>query len=116
MSEKRLHWTPEEDSLAVKLHRNGVPLYDIACRIAGLSGRNVTTSSVSSRLRRISRTPRLIKAYYGSPLEAVAPTNGVVHGDNSTLRTRQCLRCGRKFPSAWAGNRVCMPCKNSADW
>jgi ribosomal protein L37AE/L43A len=26
---------------------------------------------------------------------------------------RECLRCGRKFKSAWAGNRICRTCKET---
>lgn len=30
--------------------------------------------------------------------------------------TRECLRCGTEFRSAWKGNRVCRPCQNTPSW
>ncbi|CAN0423977.1 unnamed protein product, partial [Laminaria digitata] len=29
---------------------------------------------------------------------------------------RTCLRCSEKFPSTWAGERVCARCKSSSAW
>jgi hypothetical protein len=29
---------------------------------------------------------------------------------------RICLRCSEKFPSTWAGERVCARCKSSSAW
>jgi hypothetical protein len=31
-------------------------------------------------------------------------------------RTRICLSCDQDFPSQWAGERICPPCKQSAAW
>lgn len=31
-------------------------------------------------------------------------------------KPRLCLHCGKKFESAWAGERVCKRCKGTADW
>jgi hypothetical protein len=31
---------------------------------------------------------------------------------NYSEKVRECLKCGRKFKSGWAGNRICKKCKN----
>ena len=31
-------------------------------------------------------------------------------------RRRKCLRCQESFTSAWPGERVCSPCKQTSDW
>jgi rRNA maturation endonuclease Nob1 len=28
----------------------------------------------------------------------------------SNIKKRECLACGRKFPSKWVGNRICPVC------
>ena len=30
--------------------------------------------------------------------------------DKSKTTQRKCLRCGKKFPSLWVGNRICEKC------
>lgn len=35
---------------------------------------------------------------------------------NGQARARKCLMCGSRFPSEWAGERVCRKCKSSAAW
>jgi len=34
----------------------------------------------------------------------------------SDPKTRKCLMCGKPFPSAWVGERICRKCKSSAAW
>jgi hypothetical protein len=31
-------------------------------------------------------------------------------------KTRTCLRCQSPFESAWAGERICRPCKSTHAW
>ncbi|HEX6093042.1 MAG TPA: hypothetical protein VFZ07_06790 [Dongiaceae bacterium] len=31
-------------------------------------------------------------------------------------KRRKCLRCQESFTSAWPGERVCSPCKQTSDW
>ena len=31
-------------------------------------------------------------------------------------KVRQCLVCGQRFPSEWAGERICPKCKSTAAW
>ena len=31
-------------------------------------------------------------------------------------KLRRCLLCKAEFPSAWAGERLCSRCKNTAKW
>lgn len=31
-------------------------------------------------------------------------------------KTRSCLVCKKKFLSAWAGERICRPCKSTSAW
>ena len=35
---------------------------------------------------------------------------------SDTSKTRQCLMCGDKFESAWAGERICRRCRGSKAW
>lgn len=32
------------------------------------------------------------------------------------MKRRRCLRCQSPFDSAWAGERVCSPCKGTQAW
>lgn len=32
------------------------------------------------------------------------------------VKRRRCLRCQTPFDSAWAGERVCTPCKGTQAW
>lgn len=34
----------------------------------------------------------------------------------ATVKLRHCLRCGATFPSEWAGERICSPCKKTVAW
>jgi hypothetical protein len=45
----------------------------------------------------------------------------MLHDDDSYPRLarrkqRACLSCAKAFDSAWAGERICPHCKNSAVW
>ena len=32
------------------------------------------------------------------------------------MKKRDCLKCGERFDSSWAGERVCKRCKSSGSW
>ena len=34
----------------------------------------------------------------------------------SDPKIRKCLMCGKSFPSAWVGERICRKCKSSVAW
>ena len=58
-------------------------------------------------------------ATYEAPGTAVreSPTDPVDERDmEPEPKTRQCLLCRTPFPSAWAGERICRPCKSTAAW
>jgi hypothetical protein len=38
------------------------------------------------------------------------------HLRQQQCRHRRCLSCSRDFPSTWAGNRICGPCKDLDSW
>jgi hypothetical protein len=35
---------------------------------------------------------------------------------SSGAKIRTCLICRKEFPSAWAGERICRPCKGTSAW
>ena len=37
-------------------------------------------------------------------------------GPDKGVRMRRCLRCGERFPSEWAGERICRKCKSTVAW
>jgi hypothetical protein len=44
------------------------------------------------------------------------PLDETQHLRSGRHKQRACLRCAKHFDSAWAGERVCPHCKNSAVW
>jgi len=37
-------------------------------------------------------------------------------GPHDPAKSRPCLRCRTRFTSAWAGERICTPCKQTVSW
>ena len=35
---------------------------------------------------------------------------------SAETKVRRCLKCKRSFLSAWAGERICRPCKSTEAW
>jgi hypothetical protein len=96
-------WTPEEDRQMLAWHRSGVSQRDMAILLRSHH------DGISRRLH------YLLDAEEGrgepnSPTTTAKNTLPAPAGPRSP-GGRKCLRCGRIFHSAHAGNRLCYSCK-----
>lgn len=104
----RRRWTPEEDARLLAL----IGQRKTHAWIADVLGR--PTSSIPSRLDRLSlkRTREAVLLGLAAPTGCrVGQRGNVKDGGPGERKPRNCLCCGKAFPSAHAGNRLCSICR-----
>ncbi len=96
-------WTKREDNLLRRCYPDGgwaAVCNRLPGRALGTVTRRVRELGITARLEDIKQ-PGVTKP---EPLHA------------HEIKTRACLRCRAAFVSAWAGERICRGCKDSAVW
>lgn len=96
-------------------YRNGInPSYADLSRLAGIPngsiGQYLAKLTKESRITRDEHgiRPRGQPALHEAPKAATEKTSG-------DAKERACLKCGAKFKSEWAGNRLCRQCGKSSN-
>jgi len=94
-------WTREDDAKLLDLRARGLT----GARIAAELGR--PDSSIFSRLDVLRHRPSQPRP------ESYARIN-IKEGGPGERKPRKCLCCGKTFPSAHAGNRLCGSCRGKS--
>lgn len=91
---------------------DGLSTYKLreACGISATGRTNGNRRHFDSAVARLVRAGKAVRRDVPTGVRFVAA------GPASPAKRRTCLRCGKRFRSSWAGERVCGPCKKSADW
>ena len=122
MKAGKSRWTPEDDADLVSMWMDGEAREEIAIKL----GR--TPVSITLRAYRVG-LPRREKVGERVSLDVPAIRDEKEYEDEqggaedddfrpaaAVAKMRGCLRCGKQFYSAHAGERICKQCKNEGDY